>query len=184
MTSSKTSPPMSSRFRDKLKQIRDASQKRNEVSHRARAEADIHRSQQTVAAFEYREQLEAVIEDFVQNFLTEAPGFSLTRGFFEGKYMLAMRLEEQLLDADGRVDGYFSRLMFLLDPHTEDNSFGMQCRKTIRNKDLETTSQTAEMDASGQAQFTTFIETSFLAFAEHYFGETNLTRPSGSVPSA
>jgi len=174
---------MTSRFQDKLKQIRDASQKRSEISHKVRAEADIHRSQLTVASFEFREQLESVIEEFVENFLTAAPGFVLTRGFFEGKYMLAMRLEENLMDASGQVDGYFSRLMFLLDPHSVDHRMGLQCRKTIRNRDLETSNLVANMDSEGQQQLSDFIETQFVAFAEGYFGETHLTRPS-SVPSS
>lgn len=182
MTSSKTSLPMSSRFRDKLKQIRDASQKRSEASHKVRSEADIQRSQLTVAAFEYREQLETVIDDFVENFLTEAPGFALTRGFFEGKYMLALRFDEQLIDGDGQIGGYFSRLMFLLDPHGNEGTFGIQCRKTIRNRDLETSSHATTMDAAGRTELESFIETQFLTFAEGYFGETNLTRPS-SVPT-
>ena len=62
------SHPMTSRFRDKLKQIRDASQKRSAQSHRERTEEDIQRSQLTVAAFEFREQLEAVIDDFGTGF--------------------------------------------------------------------------------------------------------------------
>ena len=177
------SHPMTSRFRDKLKQIRDASQKRSAQSHRERTEEDIQRSQLTVAAFEFREQLEAVIDDFVANFHTEAPGFVLTRGFFEGKYMLALRLDEQLLDTEGRLDGYFSRLVFLLDPHSATQDFGIQCRKTIRNRDLETTNDAAPMTDEGREQLSAFIEAQFLAFAEAYFGETNLSKPATGVPS-
>jgi len=173
---------MTSRFRDKLKQIRDASQKRSAQSHRERTEEDIHRSQQTVAAFEFREQLEVVIDEFVANFLTEAPGFTLTRGFFEGKYMLSLRLEEQLLDQNGHLDGYFSRLMFLLDPRSAAREFAIQCRKTIRNKDMETTNLLSTMDPPGRTALGEFIEAQFLAFAEAYFGETNLSRPA-SVPT-
>ncbi len=182
MTSSKTSIPMTNRFRDKLKQIRDASQKRSEASHKVRSAADIQRSLLTVAAFDYREQLESVIDDFVDNFLTEAPGFALTRGFFEGKYMLALRSDERLIDGDGQIGSYFSRLMFLLDPHSNDKTFGIQCRKTIRNRDLETHSHATTMDDSGREELEQFIEAQFLGFAEGYFGETNLTKPA-SVPS-
>jgi hypothetical protein len=179
MNSSRTPTAMSNRFRTKLKQIRDASKQRSDISHRVRAEADIHRSQATVASFEYRERLEAVIEEFVDNFLTEAPGFVLNRGFFEGKYMLAMRLDEQLIDNDGEVDQYFSRLMFLLAPHSEEAEFAMQCRKTIRNRDVETTNQSAPMDSAGTKILSSFIEEQFVAFAEAYFGESHLSRPAG-----
>ena len=173
---------MASRFRDKLKKIRDASQARSEASHRARTQEDIDRSEKTVRAFEYRESVEAVIEELVRNFQAEAPGFVLTRGFFEGKYMLALRLDEQLLDTNGRVDSYFSRLMFLLDPHSSDNTFGVQCRKTIRNRDMDTLSHGGAMTDDEQAGFAGFIEEQFVSFAEAYFGDTSLTRPS-RVPS-
>jgi hypothetical protein len=96
--------------------------------------------------------------------------------------MLALRLDEQLVDGDGRLGSYFSRLVFLLDPHSSEGTFGIQCRKTIRNRDLETCSHATTMDAVGRLELDSFIETQFLSFAEGYFGETNLTRPS-SVPT-
>ncbi|HZJ70429.1 MAG TPA: hypothetical protein VFF36_05810, partial [Planctomycetota bacterium] len=77
---------MSNAFKDKLKKIRDASAKRSEVHLKTRSDADLAKSQKTVAAFEFREAIEAVIGDFVKNFQAEAPGFALTRGFYEGKY--------------------------------------------------------------------------------------------------
>lgn len=173
---------MSKHFKDKLKKIRDASIKRNEISQRSRSDEEIHRSEKTVRSFEFREAIESFIEELVKNFQSEAPGFVLTRGFFEGKYMLAFRLDEQLMDTEGKVDSYFSRLMFLLDPHSDENSFEIQCRKTIRNKDLETTSQAGQMLDDALATYTDFIEAQFVAFAEGYFGETSLTKPS-SVPT-
>src|SRR5215510_2200707 len=130
--------PMSSAFKDKLKKIRDASAKRSEIHLRLRSEEDLIRSQRTVQAFEFREGVEAVIEEFVKNLQAEVPGFVLTRGFFEGKYMLALRLDEELRDDQGRPLRAFSRLMFLLDPHADDGRFVVQAKKTIRNRDLET----------------------------------------------
>ena len=182
MPPNETSIPMSSRFKDKLKQIRDASQKRSEISQKERSEEDLHRSEKTVRAFEFRERVEEVIEELVKNFQQEAPGFVLTRGFYEGKYMLALRLDEQLQDPAGQQDQYFSRVMFLLDPNSEDVSFGVQCRKTIRNRDVETTSHRGPMDREQIGEFSDFIEAQFIAFAEAYFGDTTLTRPA-SVPT-
>ena len=60
---------MSSAFKDKLKKIRDASAKRSEIHLRLRSEEDLIRSQRTVHAFEFRESVEAVIEDFVKKYL-------------------------------------------------------------------------------------------------------------------
>ena len=168
---------MSSAFKDKLRKIRDASEKRSGESLRQRSDEDLARSQRTVHAFEFREGVEAVIEDLTKNFQSEAPGFVLTRGFFEGKYMLALRCDEELLDADGKPARYFSRLMFLLDPHGENDTFALTAKKTIRNRDMESGGSSGPMNDAGKAELGKFIETQFLDFAERYFGEHTLSRP-------
>jgi hypothetical protein len=173
---------MSNAFKDKLKKIRDASAKRSEVHLKLRSDEDLLKSQKTVQAFEFREAIEAVIGDFVKNFQAEAPGFVLTRGFYEGKYMLAMRCDEELTDTSGRTAKYFSRLMFLLDPHVDDRSFSIQAKKTIRNRDLESVAQRGQMGDGDQAAFAAFVEAQFLEFAESYFGEHWLSKPT-SVPT-
>ena len=147
-----------------------------------RSDADLAKSQKTVQAFEFREAIEAVIGDFVKNFQAEAPGFQLTRGFYEGKYMLAMRCDEELTDAAGRTGKYFSRLMFLLDPHVDDRSFSIQSKKTIRNRDLESVALRGEMGEGDHAIFAGFVEAQFLEFAESYFGENSFSKPT-SVPT-
>lgn len=172
-----TSTPMSNRFKQKLKEIRDESQRRAVVSHKARTDEDLHRSEKTVQSFDFRERVEAVIDELVLNFQGEAPGFVLHRGFFEGKYMLAMRLEEQLVDESGKPGQYFSRLVFLLDPHSSDDSFTVECRKTIRNRDLETLSRSGAMATEELEVYGEFVEQQFLTFAEAYFADTDLTRP-------
>lgn len=173
---------MSNAFKDKLKKIRDASAKRSEVHLKLRSDADLAKSQKTVQAFEFREAIEAVIGDFVKNFQAEAPGFALTRGFYEGKYMLAMRCDEELTDAAGRTGKYYSRLMFLLDPHVDDRSFSIQAKKTIRNRDLESVALRGQMGEGDQAPFAGFVEAQFLEFAESYFGEHSFSKPT-SVPT-
>jgi hypothetical protein len=169
---------MSSAFKDKLKKIRDASTKRSEIQIKLRSEEDLLRSQKTVQAFEFRESIEAVIEDLVKNFQAEAPVFVLTRGFYEGKYMLALRSEEELVDPAGQAARYYSRLMFLLDPHVDQNCFGIQAKKTIRNRDLESTSFRGHMADEDTAGFASFVEQQFLEFAESYFGDTTLSKPT------
>lgn len=171
---------MSNRFKDTLKKIRDDSAKRNVAGLAVRSEADLEKSARTVHAFEFRENIEKVIEEFVANFQAEAPSFVLTRGFFEGKYMLALRADEQLNDANGDIGTYFSRIMFLLDPHGEDDEFAMQCRRTVRNLDAETTSCTTPMVDDAKADLAAFIEQQFIDFAERYFAETELTAPASA----
>ncbi len=171
---------MSNRFKDTLKKIRDDSTKRSVAGLAVRSEADLERSADTVRAFEFRESVEKVIEEFVENFQAEAESFVLTRGFFEGKYMLALRADEQLNDANGDVGGYFSRVMFLLDPHSEDGEFSIQCRRTVRNVDTETNTCSTAMTDEAKVELGAFIEKQFIDFAERYFAETELTAPASA----
>jgi hypothetical protein len=172
---------MSSAFKDKLKKIRDESARRSEISLKLRSEEDLLRTQRTVRAFEFRESVEAVIEEFFKNFLPEAPGFVLTRGFFEGKYMLALRSDEELVDAEGRHGRYYSRLMFLLNPQVEEDRFSMQAKKTIRNRDVESAQLNAGMAEQDLPELAAFVEQQFLEFAERYFGESTLSRPTNAI---
>jgi len=162
---------MSSRFKDKLKKIRDDSAKRGQSDLQTRSDEDLQRSERTVMAFEFREKVETVIEEFVRNFRAEAPGFVLNRGFFEGKYMLALRQDEAIEDDAGEEHSFFSRVMFLLDPHAEDGEIVLQCRKTLRNADLETAFHRGPMAEATLAPIAAFIEEQFLGFAKGYFTE-------------
>ena len=169
---------MPRRFKDKLKAIRDASTAKSQQDDQARKEEDRIRSERTAKGFEFREHVERLIEEFARNFEAEAPGFALNRGFYESKYMLALRINEELADANGTVDRYFSRLMFLLSPDLDQQQFHLQCRKTIRNRDQESVSLEQPMTEVGLAAVGTFVETQFIAFAEAYFAHNQLTRPA------
>ncbi|MFT7461937.1 MAG: hypothetical protein ACI9EF_000271 [Pseudohongiellaceae bacterium] len=170
---------MSNQFKARLKQIRDDSERRSEASHKARSHEDMERSQKTFDGFEFREKVEAIIEELAAGFCAEASGFELSRGFYEGKYQLALRLEEPLTADDGSTENYFSRLVFLLDPHIEDDILEVQCRKTIRNRDLESTSHSYHMVISDLESIEKYIENQFVSFAESYFDSSAL-RPAGA----
>lgn len=172
---------MASRFQDKLKEIRDASSRQSEALQKVRNSADLERSLKTVHGFEYREKVESVIEDLGTGFHEEAPGFELTRGFFEGKYMLALRHVEELVVAGERGHHAFSRISFLLAPHSEDDTFEIQCRKTIRDRDLETQTLTVPMEESSFDALSLFIEEQFLVFAKGYFNENGAATPPSAV---
>jgi len=171
---------MSNQFKARLKQIRDASERRSEASHRARSDEDLERSQKTFQGFEFREKVEAIIEELSTGFIAEASGFELSRGFYEGKYKLALRLEEPLTGNDGSTENYFSRLVFLLDPHTDDDAIQVQCRKTIRNRDLEAATLGAHMVTEELATIEEFLEGQFVSFAEAYFDSSESLRPAGA----
>lgn len=169
---------MINQFKARLKQIRDASERRTEASQKARSSEDMQRSQKTFQGFEFREKVEAVIEELAEGFSGEAGGFELSRGFYESKYMLALRLDERLTSEDGDKGSYFSRIVFLLDPHIADDSFEVECRKTIRNRDIETTSHAAHMVTDDLASIAGFLEDQFVAFAEGYFGGMDAKHPT------
>ena len=173
-------PPMTSRFQDKLKAIRDASSRQSVLDLQMRSDEDLSRSEKTVLGFEYREQVEAVIEEFVKNFQQEAPEFTLNRGFFEGKYMLALRCTGEAQQDSGKTERHFSRIMFLMSPQPEDARFGLQCRKTIRNRDRDSAGTVADMTAEGLTTLGEFVEAQFLDFAAGYFGHAS---PSSSEPT-
>ncbi len=172
---------MPSRFQEKLREIRDASTRSSSRELERRSDEELARSQRTVEGFEFREKVEAVIEEFVKNFQEAATGFVLNRGFFEGKYMLALRLTEEVPDADGNVDRAYSRLMFLLGPNPESHTFSLQCRKTIRNRDQESMSDEQPMDRKGLRKISGFVESQFLAFASKYFGDKKNSEPQPTV---
>jgi len=169
---------MINQFKARLKQIRDASERRTEASQKARSSEDMQRAQKTFQGFEFREKVEAIIEELAEGFSGEAGGFELSRGFYESKYMLALRLDERLTSGDGDKGNYFSRIVFLLDPHIADDAFEVECRKTIRNRDLETTTHAAHMVTDDLTSIAGFLEDQFVAFAEGYFGGMDAKRPT------
>lgn len=170
---------MSTSFQDKLKEIRDAGTRRTAETRQARSRDDMERSRRTVESLEYREKVEAMIQALAANFGEEAPSFELQRGFYEGKYLLALRADETLFDEDGRSGHYYSRLVFLLSPDAQEGTFGLECRKTIRNRDGETQVLAEAMQADALPALEAFIERHFLAFATAYFSETRLSPTAG-----
>jgi len=157
---------MSSAFKDRLRQIRDQSAQQTEVQMRLRSDEDLLRTRKTVLAFEFRERGAGVIEEYAHSFQSEAPGFVLTRGFFEGKYMLALRLDEASVEG---VHRSFSRLLFLLDPHSDEDTFAVRCKKTIRDRDVDSQLTTVPMTDEGLGTLGAFIEAHFLDFAQRFF---------------
>jgi hypothetical protein len=182
------SPTQASRFGSRLEQIRDASRRRRAASAAQRTEAEILKTQRMVRGFEYLEQVEAVIRSVLADLVTELPSPPvLSRSFFDGRYLFAARLEETLLDRDGRRDRYFTRLSFLLEPRSDERRFAVEAQATVRNRDLVSERFKVEMTDDGLAELKGFIEGRVLEFAEAYFADTDLSRaseePSESDPS-
>ncbi len=164
-------------FKEKLRKIRAENARRTATHLQERTEEDMAHSDQTVATFNYRERVESLIDDLIQNFCKEAPQFSLSRGFFDGYYSLTTKTEETLIDSEGSSRSYFSRIMLLLNPQMEAQTFSIECRKTVRDVDLETVREETAMNDGGIATLGKFAENQFIEFAESYFSETELSEP-------
>ena len=64
----------------------------------------------------------------------------------------------------------FSRLTIFMALDTESGQATLECRRTVRNRDLESDRVTVPMTAEGSASLDARIEAWFLEFAEAYFG--------------
>ena len=81
--------------------------------------------------------------------------------------MLAVR-QVQRDAANGRSS--FSRLTIFMALDTEAGQATLECRRTVRNRDLESDRVTVSMTAESLTGLEARIETWFLEFAEAYFG--------------
>jgi hypothetical protein len=118
--------------------------------------------------------VQGIIEEFIDRFLVELPAFARSKGFYEGKYCIAVMADELLVDRLGGMDKYFSRISFLLDPCGEEETFMVQCKRTVRERDLETTRFSQSFLITDMSDVRLFVEQQFLEFAETYFTPSGL----------
>jgi len=165
---------MSSDFAKKLNEIRET--KRNQpVPKKSTGGKDILKATSlTEKCFAYRERVQGIIEEFIDRFLAELPAFGRSKGFYEGKYCIAVMADELLVDRQGGMDKYFSRISFLLDPCGEEETFMVQCKRTVRERDLETSRFSQSFLITDMSDVHKFIEQQFLEFAEAYFTPSGL----------
>ncbi|MFO0982237.1 MAG: hypothetical protein U1E76_10960 [Planctomycetota bacterium] len=168
---------MNSDFSKRLQDIREA-KKRQPAPKQPSAKnlKDLIRETNlTEKCFAYREQVQKIIEECIDRFLGEAPSFTKSKGFYEGKYCISIMADELLVDRHGEMDKHFSRISFLLDPCGEEETFMVQCKKTVRQRDLETSRFSQSFLITDMKEVRQFVEGQFFEFAESYFTPSGLS---------
>ena len=156
-------------FRDKLKEIRSKEEAR--VRRRIPLTDDeLGLNDGTERALFVRGEIVKAVERLMADFISEATAFTVTRGFFEGKYSIALSCDEVCTDDRGESAKFYSRVNFLLDPCTAENRFGITSKITIWNKDLPKAATSGSLTADDDLQrFREFVEAEMLRFAKAYF---------------
>ena len=166
----------SDKFRDKLRQIRADNEALGAEHRVVRADHGLKKSQKILDSFDYLESIEAVIRRYVHDFMDEAHDFDMSRSFYEGKYLIAIRANEAVSDELGRKGETFSRLTFLLEPKVDEGEFHLEVRRTARGNDAQTAHVSGHMTDEDRERFTAFIEEQCVAFATAYF-DRERTKP-------
>ena len=156
-------------FRQKLKEIRTA-QEATARGRRRLTDEELGLGDGTEQVMAERTRISRRIERLMRDFMKESGGFTISRGFFEGKYSLALSCDELCLNERGEMDKCFSRIHFLLDAHSVEGSIEETTKITILNKDLPKATCKASFDSEDQmTELERFQEGEMLRFAEAYF---------------
>ncbi len=156
-------------FEERLRKIREEKSRESEAHKRHADELAHERQVQLADLFERREQLERAIEQYSDKFMEVVPAFTRTKSFFEGKYKVEVNSDEIVVGDNGRMGKLFSRVTFLLDTQSMDGRIVVRCKKTVRNRDLETTSTAVERSPEALETFQRYAEQQFIEFAGAYF---------------
>ena len=156
---------MNTTFPTRLAAIRKDADRRTAEAQVRRVEAVLERSDDWIRSCSFRDQLQKLVADRVAELAEAAPGFVLSKSCFDGRYMLAARQ----VDHDAGSESSFSRLTILMALDTESGQATLECRRTVRNRDLPadrlavplTPESLAGLDARIEAWFVEFAEASF-----------------------
>ena len=170
-------------FRDKLKEIR-TDQERRAKERVPLTDEELGLKDGVESCLAARDEVTRQVEDLMEDFIRETAGFSIRRGFFEGKYSISLYCDELCKDYRGEVDKCFSRITFLLAPCTTDNSFEVTSKLTILNQDLPKGYRRGVLPREGEEDlrsFREFVETEMLRFAKEYFTARRPSQPEEPV---
>lgn len=166
-------------FQERLRQIREAKDRESQAKRARESAAETDRYQRLEMRFDRREKIEKIIEEFSDTFMAEVPTFERSKSFFEGKYKIEVSSDELALDPGSRVVKQFSRVTFLLDPRPEvvkaTDSIQIRCKKTVRNRDLESTALVVDASEESLDLVRQFVQEQFFGFAAEYFSGTRPT---------
>ena len=156
-------------FEERLRQIREAKHreseqlKRDDVAHAGERHAEL------ASRFDRREKVEKSLEHCAEKFIGLVPSFSKHKSFFEGMYKIEVHSDDLVVGDGGKVSKQFSRVTFLIDVQSPDGRIGVRCKKTVRNRDLESASFLIERGSEALEAFASFAEEQFIEFAGEYF---------------
>jgi hypothetical protein len=164
-------------FQERLRQIREQQDQATRQARAAETERDLARASAVELRLERREHLEQVIDEYAQKFGGEVPGFDHSKSFFEGKYQIELHCDEILIDAQGHLGKFFSRLTFLLDIRPDVGAINVQVKKTVTNGDRDPSSFTVEYGTSDLSGFRLFVEEQFVEFAGDFLKSSRGRHP-------
>lgn len=175
-----TSPPETRPgFGERLSAIRVEGRARSERDRAHRSANDMLRTQELMRSFAFLADVEQAAVTLLEDLALELPVTAkVARTVFDGRYQVFLRFEETLRDRDGQTLRAFSRVALLLEPKARDGRFSVECRSTVRSRDLSGDAVTVDMDAAGLERLRALFETRALAFAQHYFESSPYTRVS------
>jgi len=157
---------MNTTFPTRLAAIRKDADRRQAEAQSRRVEAVLERSEDWIRTCGFRDELQQSVADRVAELAVAAPGFVLSQSCFDGRYMLAARQVE----SESGTEASFSRLTILMALDTESGEATLECRRTVRNRDLATDRVTVPLTDQSLAKLEGRIEAWFVEFAEAWFG--------------
>lgn len=156
-------------FEERLRQIREAKSRESAEQQRQSEEQSLERHLELENRFDRREQIEKAIEQYGDKFMEVVPAFARSKSFFEGMYKIEVSNDEVFVGDQGKVTKLFSRVTFLIDTQSPDGRIVVRCKKTVRNRDLESTMCRIERTPEALDEFRQFAEQQFFDFASSFF---------------
>jgi hypothetical protein len=173
-------------FHRRLEEIRQRGRHLRDRRRATRADSSLERTRRILASIRFLERVERRVTCCIGELVEElSPDICLERRFFDGRWMLAARLDELWLEPDGcpRLDR--SRLTILLAPDVSQDELTIECRVTVRGHDLPAERRVVQTTDGGLAALTALIEERCLALAASWFRQSDAVRatrrPLGAV---
>lgn len=156
-------------FEERLRQIREAKHRESEAKRLAQSALENERHVELTNRIDRLAQVEATVVELSDKFMEVVPSFQRSKSFFEGMYEIQVGSDEVVIGENAKMKKLFSRITFLLDTHAADGRIGVRCKKTVRNRDLESTVATIEPPPATLEEFRNFADEQFIDFAGTYF---------------
>jgi hypothetical protein len=179
------SPATSARtpFERRLRQIRVSEEERKDRVRLERVTTQRAHAERILLAHEHVESIKRAAAGYVNDLgrVLSLP-LRLSRRLFDGRYALAVHLNEGAADPFRGSRGRYSRILFLVQPLPEAGRVRLECRITVHDRDLEPTAIEDELSADGLSRMRSCMERQFLTFAESYCASREPARQPPTAP--